>query len=629
MNNPRAGHAFALSPLLLALASPSIQAVTFELDNGISGRWDTSLSVGQSISTSDPDQKLLPVAYGGSAAGINGNDGRQNFKASDTISRVVKGNTELALSKDNLGLQISGKFWYDDLLENGDARFKAFDDSGFDPLAKFSGTELMDAYVWGEFQVGEQSLDLRLGRQVLSWGESTFIQGGINVINPIDANALTSPGIEIKEALIPVNLFNLSLGLSENLSTSAFYQLEWRASVQPGCGTFFAQSDASQPGCGPLYAVAGRTEAQQDNLQLVNPLLPAGANMRIPRIGDDEAADSGQWGLRLDYFAEALNSTEFAFYTMNYHSRLPYTNAITADYSKRPGSGFFLPGVTNNPAYGGSNAKPLAQAPLYQMAFPEDIRLYGMSFNTSGPWGMSLSGELSHRPNMPIAINGQDFLYASGFLDTESPIVDELFDLNIQNPGSGPILAKAAGLYGTHVQGYRRKPVSQVQLTTMQTFNDFWGAENLLLIAEVGTVHVGKLESLDTIAYGRDAAYGSGVEGAAIACKNAALEKDYCRLDGYTTPWSWGYAARANLTYNNLLPGTTVTPSLAWRYDVEGNAPSPAPQFVEGRQAITLAMNFDYQQRYNAAVSYTDFFGGDFNLQTDRDFISFTLGAKF
>lgn len=56
--------------------------------------------------------------------------------------------------------------------------------------------------------------------------------------------------------------------------------------------------------------------------------------------------------------------------------------------------------------------------------------------------------------------------------------------------------------------------------------------------------------------------------------------------------------------------------------------PSPAPQFVEGRQAVTLAVNFDYLERYNAAVSYTDF-GGDFNPQTDRDFISFTLGAKF
>jgi len=489
----------------------------------------------------------------------------------------------------------------------------------------------MDAYVWGEFQLNDRPLDLRLGQQVLSWGESTFIQGGLNVINPIDANALTTPGVEIKEALIPVNLFNLSLGISENLSTSAFYQLEWRATVQPGCGTFFAQSDASQPGCGPLYAVSGRTEAQQENMQLVNPLLPAGANMVIPRISDDTPADAGQWGVRLDYFAEELNSTELAFYVMNYHSRLPYTNAITADYSKRPGSGFFLPGVTNNPLYGmAATPSRWPKAPLYQMALPRRHPAVRHQFQH-----LRTLGYLYVRRAEPQA-QPADRHQRSGLSlrqrlsrHRDAPIVDELFGLDIQAPGSGPILAKAAGLYGTQVQGYRRKPVSQLQLTAMQTFSDIWGADNLLLIAEVGTVHVADLEPVETLAYGRDAVYGSGVEGAAIACKNPALKQDYCQREGYTTPWSWGYAARANLTYNDLLPGTVVTPSLAWRYDVEGYAPSPAPQFVEGRQAVTLAVNFDYLERYNAAVSYTDFFGGDFNPQTDRDFISFTLGAKF
>jgi len=120
MHQLRRGHG-ALVFTLLAVNSTLCHAATFELDNGISGRWDTSLSTGMSISTSDPDRNLLPTVYDGRAAGINGNDGRMNFKAGDTISRVVKGTTELALSRDNLGLQISGKFWHDDLLENGDA----------------------------------------------------------------------------------------------------------------------------------------------------------------------------------------------------------------------------------------------------------------------------------------------------------------------------------------------------------------------------------------------------------------------------------------------------------------------------------------------------------------------------
>ena len=42
--------------------------------------------------------------------------------------------------------------------------------------------------VWKGFDVGDNAGDVRFGNQVLSWGESTFIQGGINTINPIDVS---------------------------------------------------------------------------------------------------------------------------------------------------------------------------------------------------------------------------------------------------------------------------------------------------------------------------------------------------------------------------------------------------------------------------------------------------------
>ena len=37
--------------------------------------------------------------------------------------------------------------------------------------------------------------------------------------------------------------------------------------------------------------------------------------------------DSGQWGLAVRFLAEDLNLTEFGFYFMNYHSRLPVISA--------------------------------------------------------------------------------------------------------------------------------------------------------------------------------------------------------------------------------------------------------------------------------------------------------------
>ena len=41
------------------------------------------------------------------------------------------------------------------------------------------------------------------------------------------------------------------------------------------------------------------------------------------RGADHEPSDNGQWGVALRYLAEELGDTEFGFYYLNYHSRLP------------------------------------------------------------------------------------------------------------------------------------------------------------------------------------------------------------------------------------------------------------------------------------------------------------------
>ena len=44
-------------------------------------------------------------------------------------------------------------------------------------------------------------INLRVGRQVVNWGESTFIQGGINGCEPCRLSfGFPSPGAEIKKA---------------------------------------------------------------------------------------------------------------------------------------------------------------------------------------------------------------------------------------------------------------------------------------------------------------------------------------------------------------------------------------------------------------------------------------------
>ena len=83
--------------------------------------------------------------------------------------------------------------------------------------------ELLDAFLYHNYQIGDLPGTTRLGKQVVSWGESTFIQGGINAVNPVDVAAFRRPGSEVKEGLIPVNMFYVSQSLTDNLSADLRY----------------------------------------------------------------------------------------------------------------------------------------------------------------------------------------------------------------------------------------------------------------------------------------------------------------------------------------------------------------------------------------------------------------------
>ena len=99
--------------------------------------------------------------------------------------------------------------------------------------------------------------------------------------------------------------------------------------------------------------------------------------------------------------------------------------------------------------------------------------------------------------------------------------------------------------------------------------------------------------------------------------------------DGFITENSWGYRARAIFNYSDVFAGVNLTPTVSWSHDVDGYSPANGSGFVEDRKALGLALNADYLNTYNAGISYTRFFGGDYNLTKDRDFISASVGLSF
>lgn len=606
--------AFKTASLAAGVLAASAVAPAFaaKFDLGpFEGNFTSAFSVGASWRTEDPSNRVISPGNTdgkGRASSSTADDGNLNYEQGDMYSFLLKGVHDLDLNAGNYGFFTRVKYWYDYELAGGEVHhghaangYKAdteLETDDFEDLAKESGFEFLDYYAYGSFELGEKPVELRAGNMVLSWGESTFIQNGVNVISPFDVTALRKPGSEIKEALLPVGLLYGNIGLSYDLSVEAFYQYEWKRTIVDECGTYWNSADPYGGGCNYLTASNSSSDLNQTQI-----------GFTLPRVGDQEASDSGQWGIAARYFVESLNATEFGLYYLNYHSRTPIFSANNA--TENFGSPFIF-----------------GADPNYFFEFPEDIELYGLTFATNvGEW--AVSGELSYRPDFPLQINTVDLLQSvalSTFAEW-SPMLDRSLE-------AGP---------GGYVAGYDDVSYTQFQMTFIKFFEQVLGASRLSFGAEVGGVWLGDMDS--NLNYGRSSAYGiatfepfeSEMFGVPVSCNShpalGALgvtpntNPEYCNKDGFTDDFSWGYRVRASLDYSDVFAGVNMAPNIAWSHDVKGN--SPPPNFIEDRMALSVGVRADYLNIYRADLSYTTYFNADYNELEDRDFISLSFSVAF
>lgn len=616
-------------PLAVSLAStlagPAF-GVSFNVGE-IEGQFDSSLSIGASWSTENANKNLIGVNNGGHGLSQTSDDGHLNFKSGETFSKIFKGIHDLELKYGDTGVFVRGKYWYDFELKDESRPFKDISDSNRKEGAKSAGGQILDAFVYHNYSIADQPGSVRLGKQVVSWGESTFIGSGINSINPIDVSAFRRPGAEVKEGLIPVNMFYVSQSLTDTISAEAFYQLEWDQTVVDNCGTFFSQPDIIADGCDNNLRVLNKRSTLP--AAALGPLTALGVDVNeegvlVRRGPDRDARDSGQWGASLKYMFEPLD-TEFGAYFMNYHSRAPIfsaTGAPAAAYARAAALPGALRALAPLVVAGNSN---------YFVEYPEDIRLYGLSFSTTLPTGTAWSGEISYRPNAPVQLNSTDILFAG-----VRPLGGALSNASL-----------LTGTPGQDLHGYRRKEVTQFQTTLTHFFDQVMGASRLTLVGEVGVTHVGGLESSSDVRYGRDPVYGPGelpatggantcsailntstINGAGPGAATNNLSRN-CTNEGFTTATSWGYRGRAIWDYNDVFAGVNLKPNVAWSHDVSGYSPGPGGNFEEGRKAVSLGVDAEYQNTYTASLAYTNFFDGKYTTVDDRDFVALSFGVNF
>ena len=598
---------------LIALAAPAMlatPATAFDFDIGdVSGSFDSTFTYGLSFRVEDRDNDLLGPPSG-TRASVNGDDGNLNYDTG-LISNALRGTHELLLDYNGFGIFSRATYFYDFENADGDTDRTDLPDEAVERVGK--DFDLLDAYVFGGFDLGEVPIDFRVGNQVLSWGESTFIQNGINVINPIDVNAIRIPGSEVRDALLPVAIADVDVGITENLSVEAFYQLDWEETEIDAAGTYFSTNDFASPGGGRLFLGFGAVP---------DTTLPSAAgDTVIPRGPSGQPDDSGQFGVAARYFAEELGGTEFGLYYLNYHSRTPVVSARLAS----------LPSTT------------FLENSEYFTDFPEDIQLLGASFNTQIAGGASLQGEISYRIDQPLQVDDVELLLAANGVKAVTgacfpnpaaaacaPTVAAVN--NAQNQILGDLGVDTAGefnaLLGQELSGSRDFDVVQLQFTGTQVFNPIpsLGIDQWVLVGEVGMTQVLDFPSKSELLFDGP---NTPLPGTASSATFASQTQ---QSGGFADEFSWGYRVRARFDMLNAIGPVNLFPVIGFNHDVSGTTPSPLSNFIEDRASVSIGLNATYLNQWSAGIQYTNFFAiGDdeFNMLRDRDFISFNIKYSF
>ena len=599
----RPAAALALAGLSLAAA-----AADFKLGDEVEGKVSATVTAGTIIRTEAPDPAVLgtlSTARVGLPAGqLGGNSGGNdlNFQKGRPVSTVLKGVFDLELKRQNLGVFARVKAWHDFELEDGDRAYGnipngfrqnvPLGDSGFDPAAKFSNVRLADAYAFGRFKLGDDktTLDLRGGRQVVNWGTAHFFAGGIDAINPIDHPARLRPGALAQESKVPVGMIYAKLSGGGAWGVDGFAQYEFRPSVLPQCGTFFAHINYSPIGCNFISVLGGYG---------VNDPTALAAGLYPKRNPDIEARDSGQFGASLRYKAAALN-TEFRAYAMNYHSRMPSIRVTLANVGGDYGD------MTTTRLTDPNGTK-------YAAIYVEDIRLYGLSFAAAPAASLRVFGEVAYRPNQPLNLNGSDVIYT--FLTRSATAALNLAkNTNAIAPG------------GTF-DSYDRYKVTTASLGASMVLPAAMGAQRPTLSGEIGWSHVAGLPDHGLLRYGRTDDYGLAAVAGGAACADTTAAQKSCAHDGFVTSNAWGYRLRLAANYPGAFFGGMLTPSLAFAHDVSGY--SYDGTFLKDRKVLRPGIRADWNNRYFADIQYTRIAGGAYNTLVDRDSMTLTVGANF
>ena len=425
--------------ILLAAISTSAVAYQVETSPEWQVRWDNTVRYNAMFRVEDQDSEL-----------VNGplfDDATLSFDKGLVSNRLDLLSELDVIWNDRYGFRISGTAWYDSVYNKGNdhpPRSLTWG-SPSAPVGEFTkyardlhgrDAELLDAFAFANFQLGNTDLGFRAGRHTLYWGQSLLATGALHgvagAMAPIDAiKAFTVPGAQAQELFMPTTKLSASWQATPELSLNAYYSFEFREHRLPAVGT---------------YANPGEHFTNDAEFAALVPVPPIGL---VYGMRGDQSKDpgAGEYGIALEYYASGIDM-EFGAYYLNYYDKLPHGLIAEANLLQLPEflgglggplSGDLLP--PNNVSFG-----------RFKWTYKDDIDLFGLSF-AKELWGISFGGDLVYRQN--VALNPDAGAVFLGRVSLP-PVLDSGFDDFDESNYGGPVgdtmhlVLNAFGLLGTN-----------------------------------------------------------------------------------------------------------------------------------------------------------------------------------
>jgi hypothetical protein len=562
----------------------------------------------------------------GRSTGVNSDNGNLNYSQWDFVNQTLQATMDIQGTWENYGFFVRPTAFYDFVYAENDLRFRDLESDARDQLAY--DIDVLDAFVYGNWDIDGHYTTVRFGKQVLNWGESLFIQGGVNSFQALDVSRIRTPGAELKDALTPMPMIFASTTLTSNLSVEAFWQFKFEKTELDPAGSFFSTDDITGRGSLP-----GLLSPNVDNPDLAGPpgSFPPSADVAIAvrRTADRIESETDQFGMAVRYYAEGLgDGVDFGFYAIRYTSRLPYLGFTTGPDDLASACAFVV-GATGGfyDCSGGANQADAVELAFayaanqgnYFYSFPT-IETLGASFATTIS-GTAVSGEITYSPNMPFGVS--DLEQNASQLDGTG--------------GSGPITGSPGPISSLPAAGPNQDTVHMIELDAIQgqigtvklwsttdPVTEFFRADTATFLFNAGFVYVQNASDYPLNRVGPEAAIRNPFA--------AALFTGGVTNAKYADNMSYGYRMVLAPSYNNAF-GTalTLTPSVSWRHDLQGNSPGPnTANYLQGMKQISIGLSADYQNTWRGNISYTNIFGAGFDNPThDRDFISASVSYSF